>query len=90
MPLAAHGASLRGLTAAHGGCEFELHELARRVDMRRVVLVADDTTDRDMIARNMRPAGAKRVFTLPTTRGAETDRLFDALLEAAICEKRLL
>jgi hypothetical protein len=74
---------LRGLTAAHGGCEFELQELARRVDMRRVVLVADDTTDRDMIARNMGPAGAERVFTLPTTRDAETDRLFDALLEAA-------
>ena len=77
---------LRGLTRDRGGCEFELQQLAARVDHRRVVLVVDKQNDAglDMIANSMGPAVASsRTFTLPSMRDVHTDRVFDALLEGA-------
>jgi hypothetical protein len=75
---------LRGLTAARGGCEFELQQLGQRVGAPRVVLVVDDTTDQDMISRVME-AVQPRTVALPRMREADTERVFEALLEAGYC-----
>ena len=45
---------LRGFTAERHGCEFELRELAARLDPRRVVLVVDRSTDRHCSRRRLR------------------------------------
>lgn len=42
---------LRGFTAAKVGCIFELHALLDSVRLDRVLLVVDDTTDRDSLTR---------------------------------------
>jgi hypothetical protein len=76
---------LRGLTPDRAGVQFELQQLATRVDHRRVVLVVDKQNDAglDMIARSMGlPVASSRTFTLSSMRDVHTDRVFDALLEA--------
>ncbi len=69
---------LRGLTAKHCGCEFELQQLAARVDPARVVLVVDSNTDRNLI-------GAHAWHILEMKRGDqhETNAVFEALLRAS-------
>jgi hypothetical protein len=54
------------------------------VGSQRVVLVVDDTTDQDMISRVM-GAVQPRTVALPRMREADTERLFEALLEAGYC-----
>jgi len=63
----------------------ELQQLAQRVGAQRVVLVVDGTTDRDMITRAMDLAVQPRTVALPRVRDAETERVFEALLEAGYC-----
>jgi hypothetical protein len=77
---------LRGVTAERRGCEFELQQLAARVDPRRMVLIVDERQDspRDFIGRIIGPAiASSRTFTLSGTRDAHTDRVLDTLLDAA-------
>lgn len=75
---------LRGLDAGHSGCEFELQQLATRVDAKRVVLVVDRNTDREML---MRAAGSTsgnwQIVTFDRGTVYETDKLFEELLRAA-------
>jgi hypothetical protein len=69
---------LRGLTAKHCGCEFELQQLAARVDPARVVLVVDGATDRKLI-------GAQPWHVLEMSKGdqRETNAVFEVLLRVS-------
>lgn len=73
---------VRGVTRAHRGCEFELQQLAQRLAPRRLVLVADATTDRDVLQDAFGATIAEvRVIDVRTSRDA--DVVFAALLAAA-------
>jgi hypothetical protein len=77
---------LRGVTASHRGCEFQLQQLAARMLPERIVLVIDRTTDRSVIEKALLSQGAARLpkmaeVTRNTT--AETKQLFAQLISAA-------
>jgi hypothetical protein len=77
---------LRGVTAERRGCEFELQQLAARLDPERIVLVVDQHTERGVIERALRSEGA---ITLPHiaevdgNRARDTERVFERLVSAA-------
>ncbi|MEO6897309.1 MAG: hypothetical protein ABI218_11760 [Caldimonas sp.] len=75
---------LRGFTAARHGCEFELRELAARLDPRRVVLVVDASTDRVLLEDVAAPErSGMRVVEVRRGNARETALAFEALLRAA-------
>jgi hypothetical protein len=75
---------LRGLTAGRKGCEFELEQLAQRVQPARVVLVVEPGADRSALAALLGAAAAQvQWFELPGRGGAAHERLFETLLAAA-------
>lgn len=69
---------LRGLTTKHCGCEFELQQLAARVDPARVVLVVDGETDRSLIG-----AQPWRILEMSKGDQRETNAVFEALLRVS-------
>jgi hypothetical protein len=72
---------VRGLTPMRHGCEFELQQLAARIHPRRLVLVADRTTDRALLKAAFGPHLAEpRVISIS---GRNVSPVFEALLEAA-------
>lgn len=71
---------LRGFDSQRMGCEFELHELARRLDPRRVVLVVDDSTDRRLLEDRV-TVGEQRMVVVDL-RHSGSDAVFEALLRA--------
>lgn len=75
---------LRGITRERRGCEFELQQLAARVEADCVVLVVDAATDR-ALARDAlgEAANAVTFFELNDNRPGATDSLFQVLLRAA-------
>ena len=80
---------VRGATTQHRGYEFELQQLAMRMNPEQVVLVIDETTDRHMIEQALVTNGEGRLpRQLTVTRHAarEMDRLYSALLTAAYGE----
>ncbi|MEO5845828.1 MAG: hypothetical protein ABIQ33_13410 [Caldimonas sp.] len=75
---------LRGFTAQRRGCEFELKELATRLDPGRVVLVVDASTDRALLGQLAPPGHAPmRMMEVKGGNGAQTDAAFAALLGAS-------
>jgi len=75
---------LRGFNAQRAGCEFELRELASRLQGGRVVLVVDSSTDRALLDRMLGCAGPGfRVVEVQRGSRPQTDAAFVALLEAA-------
>jgi hypothetical protein len=79
---------VRGVTAARRGCDFELQQLACRLPGPKVVLVVDHTTNRAVIERAMaNTARNVRLITVERNATSETDRVFQALLEAAAYPK---
>jgi hypothetical protein len=75
---------LRGFDAQRAGCEFELRELAARLQGEQVVLVVDASTDRVLLER-MLGAGSHGFRLAEVQRGntKQIDAAFTALLEAA-------
>jgi hypothetical protein len=75
---------LRGFTAERRGCEFELKELATRLDAARVVLIVDASTDRGLLAQLVPPGHAPmRMIEVERNSGTQTHAAFAALLGAA-------
>lgn len=77
---------LRGVTASHHGCEFELQQLAARLHPEQIVLVVDQSTDRDVIEKAMLSHGASRLPNITeVNRSApgETNQVFTKLIAAA-------
>jgi hypothetical protein len=77
---------LRGVTAKHRGCEFELQQLAARLPPERIVLVVDQSTDRRFIDNAMLGHGADRLPQLAEVRrnrARETNQVFAHLIAAA-------
>ncbi len=75
---------LRGFTAQRRGCEFELKELATRLEPGRVVLVVDGSTDHALLAQLAPPGHAPmRMMEVKGGNGTQTDAAFAALLGAA-------
>lgn len=75
---------LRGFTALRRGCEFELRELAARLDPHRVVLVVDASTDRALLEAAAAPErNGMRVIEVRRGNARETALAFEALLRAA-------
>jgi hypothetical protein len=52
---------VRGVTRSRHGCEFELEQLSQRLPLRRLVLVADASTDRTVLETAFGP----HLFTCP-------------------------
>jgi hypothetical protein len=75
---------LRGLVGERKGCEFELRQLAERVDPSRVVLVVEPDADRAPL-QALLGAAAPRVHwcELPDRASADTEPLLKTLLVAA-------
>ncbi len=73
---------VRGVTGDRRGCEFELQQLAERLPPRRVVLVADCSTDPAVLESGL---GAKLgdVRVIEVERARDTAAVFTALLQAA-------
>jgi hypothetical protein len=73
---------LRGVTRTRHGCEFELKQLAERMPPRRLVLVADASTESFVLEAAF---GSKlsAVRIIQMRRSRHTDALFEALLQAA-------
>jgi hypothetical protein len=77
---------LRGLTEQNRGCEFELDQLAARVDPERIVLVVDERTDREFVERTFLARGAGRlpqVLRMDRERAREADQIFECLVAGA-------
>ena len=75
---------VRGVSAERRGCEFELQQLAARLPAEKLVLVVDQTTDLEVIERaTVGRRGSLRLLTVARNSIAETDLVFDALLDAA-------
>jgi hypothetical protein len=75
---------LRGVTTERRGCEFELQQLAARLPLHRVVLVVDGTTKLEVIDSAVPGLrSGLRLMAVERNSIAETDRVFEALLEAA-------
>jgi hypothetical protein len=73
---------VRGVTRERRGCEFELQQLALRLPPRRLVLVADATTDRSVLeAAFGSTLAAVRMIDIRGSRDGDT--VFEALLQAA-------
>ena len=75
---------LRGFNAQRAGCEFELRELAARLQAGRAVLVVNASTDRALLDRMLGAAG--QGFSVVEVEGGGTkpiDAAFVALLHAA-------
>jgi hypothetical protein len=75
---------LRGFSAQRHGCEFELKELATRLNASRVVVIVDASTDRALLAQ-LAPAGAASMRIAEVARGSgrQADAAFATLLAAA-------
>jgi len=76
---------LRDVTAQHAGCEFELRQLAARIDPSRVVLLVDDESPRDLL-RSWLGVAADRVRWLPSP--GRSSRMPAALLPALFAAAR--
>jgi hypothetical protein len=75
---------LRGFGPQRHGCEFELRELAARLDPGRVVLIVDASTDRALLEQTAAPTVAgMRVMEVRRGDDRETALAFEALLRAA-------
>jgi hypothetical protein len=76
---------LSRFTERRAGCEFELQQLAARLDTRRLVLLTDDTTDQALVAAHFKTASPPRTVVLATRKITDRDlaRVFDEVLEAA-------
>jgi hypothetical protein len=75
---------LRGVTTERRGCEFELQQLTARLPLHRVVLVVDGTTKLEVIDSAVPGLrSGLRLLAVERNSFAETDRVFEALLEAA-------
>jgi hypothetical protein len=73
---------VRGITPARLGCEFELQQLAQRLPPQRLVLVIDETTDRNILKAAFGPT-EDQVRMIDMRRRRDADRVFDALVDAA-------
>ena len=49
---------LRGFNESHRGCVFELTELVNRIELDRIVVMADRNTDRKLLRRILEQAWA--------------------------------
>lgn len=75
---------VRGLTTGRSGLRFELEQLATRLPAERIVLVVDKDTDRTLIASAMAKGhGALKLVAVERNSVSETERVFEALLEAS-------
>ena len=75
---------LRGFNAQRAGCEFELRELAARLQAGRAVLVVNASTDRALLDRMLGAAGQGfRVIEVQGGGAKPIDAAFVALLHAA-------
>jgi hypothetical protein len=80
---------VRGFTSQRRGCEFELQELAARLDTRQVVLIVDRTTDRESLEATIALSGVPiadrpmRMITVEKSTTGETDAAFAAVIHAA-------
>jgi hypothetical protein len=73
---------VRGAAAARSGCAFELQQLARRLPLRRLVLVVDAKTDGAMLEAAF-GADLSQVCRVAVRGGRHTKAVFEALLDAA-------
>lgn len=75
---------LRGVTTERRGCEFELQQLAARLPRQRIVLIVDSTTKLGAIDSAMPGLrSGLRLMAVERNSLAETDSVFEALLESA-------
>ncbi|UCV20341.1 hypothetical protein [Ferribacterium limneticum] len=73
---------VRGISAARLGCEFELQQLAKRLPPQRLVLVVDETTEREHLKAVFGPT-LEQVRVIEIHRRRDADRAFEALVDAA-------
>ena len=73
---------VRGVTRSRHGCEFELEQLSQRLPLRRLVLVADATTDRGVLETAFGPQ-LSEVQLIEAHRWSKGGAILTALLEAA-------
>jgi hypothetical protein len=77
---------LRGLTEQNRGCEFELDQLAARVDPQRIVLVVDESTDRKFVERAFlaRDTGSlPELLRMSRESAREAEQIFKRLVACA-------
>ena len=73
---------VRGAAVARAGCAFELQQLARRLPLRRLVLVVDGATEAALLEAAFGP-DLDQVSRVTVRRGRRTRAVFEALLDAA-------
>jgi hypothetical protein len=73
---------VRGISAARLGCEFELQQLAQRLPPQRLVLVVDETTDRNILKAAF-GKGLNEVRMVSVHRRRDADKAFEALASLA-------
>ncbi|MFZ2972701.1 MAG: hypothetical protein WA049_08685 [Ferribacterium limneticum] len=73
---------VRGISAARLGCEFELQQLAKRLPPQRLVLVVDETTEREHLKAVFGPT-LEQVTVTEMRYRRDADRVFEALVDAA-------
>lgn len=73
---------LRGFRRANEGCAFELQELVRLAEPRRVVLVVDDTTDTTFLDETLGPGAQRFTRVQASRRRGEVRRTIDAICGA--------
>lgn len=73
---------VRGISAGRLGCEFELQQLAQRLPPQRLVLVVDETTEREHLKAVFGPT-LEQVTVIEMRYRRDADRVFEALVDSA-------
>ena len=75
---------LRDFSKKRAGCAFELQQLGQRIDMNRLVLAVDASTDREFLATNL-AGGVARIVELPARYASDRDleHLFEEVVAGA-------